>query len=451
MEDRTKGLIGRQLHASLAEELEKNVISTVIGPRQVGKTTLLRQLMSDLLASGISERNTIFFNFDDLNLRSRLLENPARLPHEIEIRLGRPLTSLDAKAYIFLDEAQKVPGIFDMIKLLFDEHGREVKLILSGSSSIEVQKRAAETLAGRIRYHYLFPLTLKELLTHHGLWTDDRGPLECISKGTVDIRALEEIQASLWQSRGSILGLRDRLILFGSLPAVYSEPSDEEKWYILRDYAATYIEKDVRLLHGVGNLDLFHRLYRSLILQHGQILNVSNLANDLGASRNTIDSYINVLEQTYVLHRLPAFSRRPKVRLMKAPKVYLFDSGLVNHETRQTSVESLATSGRRGAIEEGFTLSHLLSIAKEMAMPPEVSYLRTYGGHEIDLVIEGDGTLGIEVTTEERMRKKRYQNIEYISENAGVQQIVIIGRFPELRTERIGSAQATLVPNWMAW
>jgi predicted AAA+ superfamily ATPase len=444
-------LIHRGLQPVLWAELEKDIVSAVIGPRQVGKTTLLRQLTEELVLSGVPRRNILFFNFDDLDLRSRVSEDPTQLGHQIEVRLGKPLGTLGARAYIFLDEAQKVRGLFDTIKLMFDEHMAKVKLLVSGSSSIEIQKYSAETLAGRVRYHYLFPLTLREILRHHGLWGDESSPLELIMSGGVDTDALLDIQGSLWQDREAVSDLRERIRLYGSLPGVYTEPSEEERWFMLRDYAATYIEKDVRLLGGVGDLDLFHRLYRALALQHGQILNVSNLATDLGAKRDTISSYLNALAQTFVLHRVQHFSRRAKARLMKSPKIYLFDSGLVNHETRQSSTEGLRATGRLGALEEGLLLSDMLSISKNMAIPPEVSFIRDYRGHEVDFAIEKDTTIGLEVTTEDRIRTKRRKNIDYVVENLGLNEMVIAGQFPEFKTEKIGDTRLTLLPSWMAW
>jgi predicted AAA+ superfamily ATPase len=446
-----KKLIRRRLQSALSRELDTDIVSAVIGPRQAGKTTLLNQQMEELLLSGVPEQNVLFFNFDDLNLRSSLSEDPAQLAHLIEIRLGQPLVTLGSRAYVFLDEAQKVPGLFDTIKLLFDKYKAKVKLLVSGSSSLQMQKHSAETLAGRLRYHYLFPLTLREIVTHHGLWDDSSSPLELIMQGSVDTDELLNIQSTLWQAREIISGLKERMRLYGSLPGIYTESSEEERWFMLRDYAATYIEKDVRLLGGVGNLDLFHRLYRALALQHGQILNVSNLATDLGAKRDTISSYLNALVQTFVLHRVPHYSRRPKIRLMKSPKMYLFDSGLANHETRQTSLEALRASGRLGALEEGILLSHMLSISRNMPIPPEVSFIRDYTGHEVDFAIESDITVGFEVTTEERLRKKRYRNIGYIARNLGLNDIVITGRFPELKTEKIADTRLTLLPSWMAW
>jgi len=444
-------IIKRNLQKILSQEIEKKIISTVIGPRQVGKTTLLHQLAEELRSNRVPDKYIIFFNFDDLELRSRLAKQPGELQREIEIRLGIPLSVLREKVYLFLDEAQKVPLLFDAIKFLFENHGDKVKIVLSGSSSIDVQKRTAETLVGRIRYHYLFPLTLKEIVIHHGLWREAESPLELLIKDSLKEQILKEIQSLLWENRNSIRGLREKMLLFGSLPGVHIEPSEEERWYLLRDYAATYIEKDIRLLEGVGNLDLFHRLYQALLLQHGQILNVSNLASDLGMSRNTISSYLNILEQTFLLYRISPFTLRPKSRLMKAPKTYFFDLGVVNHGLRQTSLEAMRAGGRDGFLEEGFTLTQLLAFAKEMSIPPQIYYSRDYQGHEIDFIIEGNHLTGIEVTTEEKIRKKRYLNIKHLSAQSRIERMIIIGKFRQLSEEKVGKTETIILPSWMAW
>ncbi len=444
-------LVQRNLQKILYREAERRIISTVIGPRQVGKTTLLHQIAEEISSSGVPDKHIIFLNFDDIEIRSRLSRHPAELSREIEIRLGRPLSTFKEKIYLFLDEAQKVPLLFDIIKLIFEKWGDRVKIFLSGSSSIEIQKRTAETLAGRIRYHYLFPLTLKEIITHYGFWKGSKSPFELMIKDKFTEKPLKEIQSLLWENRDSINSLRKKMLLFGSLPGVYLEPSEDERWYLLRDYVSTYIEKDIRLIEGVGNLYLFHRLYQALLLQHGQILNASNLAGDLGMSRNTTSSYLNILEQTFILYRLSSFALRPKSRLMKAPKIYFFDPGLVNHGLRQTSLEALKASRLDGFLEEGIFLFQLLAFAREMSIPPQVYYLRDYQGHEIDFVMEGNTLTGIEVTTEDRVRKKRYLNIKRFSEELKIEKMVIVGRFQQLGKESIGKTKVILLPSWMAW
>lgn len=444
-------LVQRNIQKTLFHEAKKKIISTVIGPRQVGKTTLFRQISEQIRSSGVPDRNIVFLNFDDIDLRSRLSGNPAQLAREIEIRIGMPLSGVIGKAYVFLDEIQKVPILFDMVKLLFENYGDKIKIYLSGSSSIEVQKRTAETLAGRIRYHYLSPLTLKEIIAHYSLWKGEDSPFELLMKGKFTRETLLEMQSQIWKEKDSIKTLREKMLVFGSLPGVYLEPSEEERWYLLRDYAATYIEKDIRLLEGVRNLDLFHRFFQVLLLQHGQLLNISNLSGDLGMSRNTMSSYLNILEQTFLIYRLFPYARRLKSRLMKAPKVYFFDSGIVNHGVRQTSIEALKASRREGFMEEGFLLFQLLDYASKMSLPPRICYLRDYQGHEIDFVVEGDIITGIEVTTEERIRKKRYLNVKYFSEQMRIENMIVIGNFHEFREENVGKTRVFLMPLWMAW
>ena len=433
------------------QELGKEIISTIIGPRQVGKTTLLEQLALALEADGINPRLIIRLNFDDLELRSRLGTRPGELSREIEIRLGTPLSGLKKKVYLFLDEAQKLPPLLEEVKLLFDRYKDRIKIVISGSSSLEIRKNISETLAGRIRYHYLFGLTMKEVLIHHHFWSGGPGLLELLLRGQLKKQNIKKIQAEMWEHRGSIENIRRRMLIFGSLPAVFIEPSEDEKWFILRDYAATYIEKDIRVLGGVGDLDLFHRFYRVLLLQNGNLLNVSNLASDLGMSRNTIDTYLGILEQTQVISRLPVWAKKPKARLVKAPKIYFFDNGLVNHATRQTDYRALQAGGRLGTAEEGFFLFNARSFSANMSLPPEIHFWRDYQGHELDFVIEEKELRAVEITTEKRMRKKRYRNISYIEEKTGIRQVIIVGDFPSFEELTVGLSHVSKIPSWMVF
>lgn len=442
-------LIRRQLQPILEAELERPIISTVIGPRQVGKTILMDQLAAGLEGRGVADYRIIRLNFDDLELRSRFSSHPGELRSELEIRLGIPLNHIKERVYLFLDEVQKSPELFDEIKLLFDRHRDRIKIIITGSSSLQIRDRMAETMAGRIRYHYLYGITLKEAMSYYGFWRGEDGPLALLLKDKLTEKIIRQIQAEVWDNRKSIENIRRRMLVFGSLPAVFLEESEEERWYLLRDYAATYIEKDIRLLGKVGDLDLFHRLYRILLLQNGNLLNVSNLASDLGMSRNTINSYLGIMEQTQVLDRLRPWARRAKARLLKSPKIYFFDTGLINHAARRTNYQSLKTSGSMGAINESVFLFNMLSFSRNMSIPPELNFWRDYQGREVDFIIEGDKIFGIEITTEDRLRKKRYETIKYVRENTRIRRFMIVGGFTHFEKKTIGPTEIYRIPSWL--
>jgi len=443
--------IRREIQDGLEAEMEKNIISVIVGPRQVGKTTLLNALAGYLRGEGRDPRSVVSLDFDDLEFRSRVISRPEELRREIETLLGQPLSRLSKKSYVFLDEVQKAPQAIETAKIIFDRYRDRIKIVLSGSSSLEIRRQAAETLAGRIRYHYLGGLTLHEALAHQGLGRKTASPLRLLLAGGLNAKALDEIQAELWEERGSIEILRRRLLLFGTLPAVFLEPSEEERWFLLRDYAAAYIEKDVRALGGVGDLDLFHRLYRVLLLQHGQLLNVSNLSSDIGMARNTINAYLGVLEQTGVIARVTAWSRRAKTRLVKAPKMYFFDPGLVNHAARLNSFPALQSSGRLGAIEEGLLFNQLSALSRNQSMPAEIHYWRDYQGHEVDFVVQGKNSWGVEVTSESRIREKRYRNLARVMREAGLQGVFVIGDFPRWETVALNAEKMIKLPSWMAF
>lgn len=442
-------MIRREIEVQVKRELDRPIISTVIGPRQVGKTTLLRQLIAGLKERGIPGNRIISLNFDDLELRSRLDENPGELGREVETRLGLPLSALRERVYLFLDEAQKASVIFDEIKLLFDRYRDRLKIFITGSSSLEIRRRMSETLAGRIRYHYLSGITLREAAVHYGLWKGGDGLLALILRGEFSEDAARAIQADLWEARREMEAVYRRLLLYGSLPEVFLEESEEERWFILRDYAATYIEKDIRLLGRVGDLDLFHRLYRSLLLRNGNLLNVSNLASDLGMSRNTIKTYLEVMEQTLVIEQLPPWLKRRSSRLLKSPKLYFFDSGLINHAARRTEYRPPGQEAAWGAVAESAFLTDALSLARNMSIPPEFFFWRDYRGRELDFVIEGKKLYGLEVTAEPRRREKRFINIEAAREQSGIGSFFLLGPHPRLEREVSGTAEIQLIPFWL--
>ena len=153
--------IKREIWESLVKDFEKKEVAILLGPRQTGKTTLLMQLIKHLENKGCPKKNIFYFNFDDVDIRSKIKLNFYFIKKEIELTLGKLIEEVDEQIYIFIDEGQKVPEIFDLVKIFYEKK-YHIKVFISGSSSINIKDKSTETLAGRVHYFYLSPLVFSE-------------------------------------------------------------------------------------------------------------------------------------------------------------------------------------------------------------------------------------------------------------------------------------------------
>ena len=407
-------LIQRKLMDNLIGGLDKKFISILVGPRQVGKTTLLKMLIQEIEKKGYGK--IIYLNLDDINIRTRLSQDPVELRREIERRMGEPLVRIKEKLFLIVDEAQKVPSIFEQVKIIHDDFSEKVKIFLSGSSSMDIQRNVSETLAGRVRIYRMTGLSLGEILKDAGFLSSPRGIVKDIVSGNFSIFKAKKLQSQIWPHRDSINIFTEKLLLFGSLPGVYIQSEEEERWFILRDYISIYLEKDIRSLSQIGNLDQFQRVYSSLMFQNGGMLNINNIASDLNMSRDTVRKYIDIMHSSFLIYKIRSFSRKLKTRLTKAFKLYFFDQGIVNHTLRLTSIEALKSAQKLGTAAETLVLNEVTSEVFNLPLPPEICYLRDYQGHELDFVLKGEKDSIIEVTTSQKIGKDKWRNLNYFKQ-----------------------------------
>jgi predicted AAA+ superfamily ATPase len=309
----------------------------ILGARQVGKTTLARQ----------SFPSVAYCDLEDPNLRRLFSEDPV---FQIESR---------AKPSLILDEAQSVPEVFAALRGLIDARRKQFgRFLILGSASPQLIRSISESLAGRIGILELDPLTAAEIRTAPpSLSVDD-----------------------LW--------------LRGGFPDALTG-SFREWW---EAYLRTFIERDLPYLHVGADPILLRRLLTMLAHRQGGLLNASDFARSLGVSHHTVQRYLDVLEQTFLVRRLPPYFRNVGKRLTKAPKVYLRDTGLLHHLLNIGSLDDLANHPIRGASWETFVIEEIIRREKLRAPHTQFFFWRTAAGAEVDLVLEqGSRRIAIEV------------------------------------------------------
>lgn len=371
--------ITRLAAAALARAVRVVPVVVVTGARQTGKTTLVRDLLPD---------RRPYLSLDDLDVLGQARSNPDDLVH----RAPR----------LTLDEVQRAPDLLLAVKRAVDLAPQPGQFILTGSANLLLMRRVSESLAGRAAYLGLWPMTRRERLGlgTAGIW---QPLLDAPDRDWPEIVAGERTPREDWRDHARRGGY--------PVPALaLAEGPDRDIWF--GGYTQTYLERDLQDLAAITGLPDLRRLMRAACLRLGQILNQAELGRDVGLPQPTVHRWLNLLETSYQLVRVPAYAVNRTKRLIKSPKAYWADTALALHLA--------GASEPGGAHLENLVLSDLLAWRDASIDRPEVLYWRTAAGEEVDFVIEHrDQLLPIEVKTSERARVEDGRHVQSFQREYG--------------------------------
>lgn len=346
----------RKLRKSLLKEIDKPGIVVLTGMRQVGKTTLMRDIYN-----AIPDENKVFLDLEN-PLNQRIFEESDY--DNILHNLTEFNVSPNRNSYIFLDEIQLMPGIVRSVKYLYDHYG--IKFFLTGSSSFYLKNLFPESLAGRKIVYEMFPLNFEEFLGFKEKGKSFHQDFK--AKAGNKSRVSFELYVKLF----------DEFITFGGFPGVVIEPDTKRKNLILADIFTSYFEKDVQSISDFKDIRRVRDTILLLAARCGSKLQVSKFASEIGVTRNTIYSYLDFLEKTYFVTFLSPFTNNIDGEVRGAKKVYLCDSGLLNYLANISD----------GSLFETAVCNLLRHYGK-------LNYFQKYKGGEIDFIL--NERIGFEV------------------------------------------------------
>ena len=323
----------------------------IIGPRQSGKTTLAKYVFPE----------KVYVNFENPDTRLFATEDP------------RGFLSNYPDGAIF-DEAQRVPALFSYLQQILDESLTNGLFIITGSNNFPLQESISQSLAGRVAYLTLLPLTLDEIGVQHTTCNE--------------------------------------LLVRGAYPGLYKEAIDPNTWYA--NYIRTYIERDVRMVKNINNLLTFERFVRLCAGRVGQLLNMQSLAIEVGVDAKTINTWMGILEMTFVAFRLQPYHKNFNKRLVKMPKLYFYDTGLAAALLGIENSQQLELNPFRGALFENFVILDLIKQRFNQAKASNLFFWRDSAGNELDVLIDqAERLIPIEIKSGQTVTPAFFKGLNY--------------------------------------
>lgn len=408
--------IPRQVLPEILDWIHEPEILVLLGARQVGKTSLVYQVIDSLLGrSGIDAQDIFFFNLDLAGFSDFFTDQSALLRFLDSSRQGR--------GFVFVDEVQRFqdPGRF--FKAMQDLR-LPLKFILTGSSSLDIRMKTAESLTGRKRVFRITPLTFSEYLGAVGCAV----PLDRLEEDSI-AHHINELNEHL-----------DRYAQFGGYPAVVLTENRDRKILRLEEIFTSYLEKDITGILKIGNLPAFKKLTALISSQQGSLVNVQELSGTLGIHRNTVDNYLHFLEETFVTVRIAPFFLNSRTELSKMPKIYFLDPGLRNHALGGIGG---AASADAGALMEGMVGSALSTWHR---ISGSVHFWRSTSKAEVDFVVaDTRPEISIEVKSGKLDRVKVTRGYRSFLEKYAPGRALLLNRNLWSK-ERIGECEVEAVP-----
>jgi uncharacterized protein len=348
-------MIQRILQKEVLEASKTSRIISITGPRQSGKTTLSKSIFSDYTYHNLELPNT--FRFAQSDPQNFLLPNK--------------------NTQMIIDEIQRVPELFSYLQVIVDEHKMPAQFVITGSLQFTLNEKITQSLAGRVANLTLLPLSLEEIV-----------------KNNIET------------------GDYFNLIYQGFYPAIYDLNLKPAQFYA--DYIFTYVERDVRSLKNIGDLTNFQRFLELIAGRVGQVLNLNSLAGDIGVSYKTIDSWISVLEASFIVFRLKPYYENLGKRLVKSPKIYFYDTGLLCYLLGIQSPDILRRHFSLGHIFENLCIAEVIKHKYNYRKNFGMYFVRDNNKNEVDLVLDGGlSQIGFEIKSSQSFNSDFLSGLDY--------------------------------------
>ena len=353
-------MVNRTIVEGINAYMQRYPIVALTGPRQSGKTTLLKGMFPDFRYVSLENPDNRAFAENDPNGFLQLYDQK-----------------------VILDEVQRVPALLSYIQTIVDSNNMMGQFILSGSQNFNLMKSITQSLAGRVALFKLLPFDMMEL-----------------------------------KSAGLLPSDYEQLIIKGSYPALYDRSIPFASFYA--NYIETYIQRDVTELLSIRDFGLFRTFLKLCAARIGQQLNIANLSSETGVSVPTLRSWISILESSYIMYQLPPFFKNFNKRLVKSPKLYFYDTGLASFLLGIRNEKTLLESEFKGALFENMIITEYVKQNYHNNLYHDFYYWRDSNGHEVDLLVSNDTAYdAIEIKSTKTILPKQFAGLDFLANIGG--------------------------------
>lgn len=374
----------RNIESNIRIALSDTPVVLLNGARQTGKSTLALKLAADF--------GGLYITLDDATVLSSAVSDPAGFVRNLN-------------GFVVIDEVQKSPGLFPAIKAQVDRNRRPGSFLLTGSANVMMLPRLAESLAGRMEVITLWPLSQGELKGRRERFVDGLFAAELPSLMDTEASSTHLVHA----------------VITGGYPEAVRRDQESRRQAWFSSYIRAVVQRDVRDLANIEGLTDMPRLLTLLAGREGGLLNTSELSRSIAIPHTTLKRYLSLLQATFLLQPLPAWSDNLGKRLIKSPKLYLVDSGMTAHLNGQTAQRLTKDPASMGHLLEGFVVGELRKQITWSGLRTSLFHLRSAAGREVDVVLEdAQGRLvGIEIKASATVSRKSFAGIEAFAEAIG--------------------------------
>ena len=379
-------LFPRKILTEVLPYLDKSGIILLVGARQTGKTSIMYLMMETLQEKGIDENKIQYFDLEDLTMLD-VFNGGVK---EFTAYLKASGVDVDAENYIFVDEIQYMENPANFLKLIADRQ-KNLKMIVSGSSTLEIRRKFSDSLAGRKTVFELYPLDFSETLLFKG---EDK-LLDALTKS--DMRHMDrdgpvsDLPARFFMD--DLARHFNEYLIYGGYPGAVLEADYAAKAVYLTDIYNSYVKKDIKDIMRIDNITGFNSLLKALALQTGNLVNLNELSTTVKIARNTLERYLFLLENTFIIKMVSPYSKNPRKEISKMQKVFFIDTGLRNIILRNTAHPDDRSD--IGALAENGVFSNII---KNTSVLQEIHFWRTISKNEVDFIItEGNDVTPVEV------------------------------------------------------
>jgi len=353
-------MVNRTIVEGINAYMQRYPVVALTGPRQSGKTTLLKGMFPDFRYVSLENPDNRAFAENDPNGFLQLYDQK-----------------------VILDEVQRVPALLSYIQTIVDSNNMMGQFILSGSQNFNLMKSITQSLAGRVALFKLLPFDMMELKSADLLPSD-----------------------------------YEQLIIKGSYPALYDRSIPFASFYA--NYIETYIQRDVTELLSIRDFGLFRTFLKLCAARIGQQLNIANLSSETGVSVPTLRSWISILESSYIMYQLPPFFKNFNKRLVKSPKLYFYDTGLASFLLGIRNEKTLLESEFKGALFENMIITEYVKQNYHNNLYHDFYYWRDSNGHEVDLLVSNDTAYdAIEIKSTKTILPKQFAGLDFLANIGG--------------------------------